>query len=198
MVNKLVYITRNITFNDLRLGKKSTVDVYEEFMNSCLFNPLEQLSQSKQKSFEYGYAMLGLELLFFEPHGKYLLGNTKRGSKFSFDFGLKEFLKYLRNKNLIDNNILVRFNETNFYSISRCGIFHNMAIDSGLLIDSIHMENSKVFYKSPIKNGILVSPWNFLTAQKDYFNNYIKSLKNDDKSDIYKNFETTFKQFFKY
>jgi hypothetical protein len=73
-----------------------------------------------------------------------------------------------------------------------------MTIKSGLLIDSIHMEKSKVFYNSPINNGILVSPWNFLVAQKNYFSDYIKELKADKTTDKYKNFETTFNTLFKY
>ena len=64
-MDSLIRITKNITFDDLKKGRKSPVDVYEEQMKSWLFRPLEQLATDKQNTFENGYAMFGLELLFF-------------------------------------------------------------------------------------------------------------------------------------
>lgn len=197
-MDNLIRITRNITFEDLKLGRKSPIDVYEEQINNWLLRPLEQLALDKTNSFENGYAMLGLELLFFEPHGKYLSGNTITANGKCFRFGFEPFLKFLEQQTLIDKITLGKIRATNFYGISRCGIFHDMTIKSGLLIDSIHMEKTKVFYNSPIKNGILVNPWNFLDAQKKYFDNYICDLKKNRTTDKYKNFEVTFKTLFQY
>lgn len=86
-MDNLIRVTRNITFEDLRSGRKSVIDVYEEQINVWLFKPIKQLALDK-KSFENGYAMLALELLFFEPYGKYLSGNTitKSGDCFRFGF----------------------------------------------------------------------------------------------------------------
>lgn len=142
--------------------------------------------------------MLGLELLFFEPHGKYLSGNTITASGTCFRYGFDSFLNFLEQNLLIDKTTLGKIKATNFYRVSRCGIFHDMTIKSGLLIDSIHIEKEKVFYKSPIRNGILVNPWNFLDAQKKYFNFYIQELRTNTTSNKYKNFETTFKTLFNY
>ena len=197
-MDNLIRITKNITFGDLKSGRKSHIDVYEEQMNSWLFRPTDQLAADKENSFENGYAMLGLELIFFEPHGKYLSGNTIEKSGECFRFGLDPFLAFLLQQKFIDSQVLVKLKTTNFYKISRCGIFHDMTIKSGLLIDSIHMEKQKVFYDSPIKNGLLVSPWNFLTALKQYFDAYIKELRSDNTTVKYKNFETTFKDLFQY
>lgn len=198
MTENLVRITKNITFSDLKSGRKSPIDVYEEQMNSWLFRPLEQLSLDKKQSFENGYAMFGLELLFFEPHGKYLSGNTITASRKCFCSGFDPFLKFLKENSLIDSTTLGKIRATNFYKISRCGIFHDMTIKSGLLIDSIHMEKSMVFYNSPVNNGVLVSPWNFLNAQKKYFENYITELRKDTTSNEYNKFETTFRSLFQY
>lgn len=197
-MDRLVRITKNITFEDLITGRKTPIDVYEEQINSWLFEPLKQLSVNKSATFENGYSMFGLELLFFEPHGKYLSGNTITANGKCFRFGFDPFLKFLEQNALIDKSTLEKIKSTNFYGISRCAIFHDMTIKSGLLIDSIHMEKNKVFYNSPIKNGILVSPWNFLDAQKKYFDIYIKELRSDTTSDKYKNFEFTFKTLFQY
>ncbi len=156
MNDSLIRITKNISFSDLRTGKKSPIDVYEEQMSSWLFKPIEQLASARSESFENGYAMFGLELLFFEPHGKYLSGNTIPGSGECFRYGLDPFLEFILNQQLIDPLVLAKLRTTNFYKVSRCGIFHEMTIKSGLLIDSIHMQRHKVFYNSPIKDGLLV------------------------------------------
>lgn len=198
MTDNLIRITKNITFSDLKSGRKSPIDVYEEQMNTWLFRPLGQLSLDKKQSFENGYSMFGLELLFFEPHGKYLSGNTITASGQCFRLGFEPFLKFLKENSLIDSTTLGKIRSTNFYGISRCGIFHDMTIKSGLLIDSIHMEKSMVFYNSPVNNGVLVSPWNFLNAQKQYFENYITELRKDTTSSEYNKFETTFRSLFQY
>jgi len=197
-MDSLIRITKSITFEDLRSGRKSPIDVYEEQINSWLFRPLEQLALDKKVSFENGYSIFGLELLFFEPHGKYLSGNSIRTSGECFRFGFNKFLMFLQQNLLIDKETLQKIKSINFYKISRCGIFHDMTIKSGLLIDSIYMEKTKVFYESPIKNGILVNPWNFLEALKIYFNNYIKELRLDSKNNNYIMFELTFKSLFVY
>lgn len=198
MYENLVRITKNITFGDLRSGRKSPIDVYEEQIESWIFKPLDQLSLDKINSFENGYAMLGLELLFFEPHGKYLSGNTISENGKCFQFSFNPFLKFLKEKDLLDDRTLEKIRATNFYRISRCGIFHDMTIKSGLLIDSIHLENSKVFYSSSNYQGILVSPWNLLNALKDYFRNYIDELWADHTSVKFKNFEITFNTLFQF
>ena len=197
-MDNLIRITKNITFEDLKLGLKSAIDVYEEQMRSWLFRPIEQLAADKVNTFENGYAMLGLELLFFEPHGKYLSGDTIDKSGDCFRFGLDPFLAYMEQQNLIDPQVLAKLRATNFYRISRCGIFHDLTIKSGLLIDSIHMQETKVFYSNPMSNGLLVSPWNFLVAEKNYFDNYIRELRIDNTTEKYRNFETTFNNLFQY
>jgi len=197
-MDNLIRITKNITFKDLTTGKVTPVDVYQEQMYSWLFRPIEQLSTDIKNTFENGYAMLALELLFFEPHGKYLSGNTITGSAKCFRFGFEPFLNFLLKNNQIDSTTLGTIKAINFYGISRCGIFHDMTIKSGILIDSIHMEKTKVFYTTPQFKGLLVSPWNFLKAQKAYFDLYITDLNADNKNKQYKNFETTFKALFKY
>ena len=197
-MDNLIRITKTITFADLKSGRKSPIDVYEEQMNSWLFRPIEQLASEKINSFENGYSMLGLELLFFEPHGKYLSGNTIKSSSACFQFGLEPFLIFLLQNEFIENDVLIKLKATNFYKISRCGIFHDMTIKSGLLIDSIHMEKKKVFYNSPIKNGVLVSPWVFISALKKYFEEYLNELRNDNNSLYYKNFIVTFNSLFQY
>jgi len=142
--------------------------------------------------------MFALELLFFEPHGKYLSGNSITGSNKTFTLGFETFLKYLQQNNLVDASTLAKIQASQFYRISRCGIFHDMIIKSGLLIDSTHSESSKVFYYKSSVNRILVSPWNFHDALKQYFKDYIQILKANNQTKEYKNFEKTFKTLFKY
>ena len=197
-MDNLIRITKNITFGDLRQGRKTSIDVYEEQIKSWLIKPLKDLAKDKKNSFENGYAMFALELLFFEPHGKYLQGNSVSASSANFRFGFNSFLIFLSTNDFIDRSVLNKIRSLNFYSISRCGIYHAMTIQSGLLIDSIHMQEKKVFYNSPIKNGILVSPWNFLVALEKYFENYIENLINNSSSEELRKFNLTFNSLFKY
>ena len=197
-MDSLILITKNISFADLTSRRKSSIDVYEEQMKSWIFRPLQQLALDKKITFENGYSMFALELLFFEPHGKYLSGNSKTGSNKTFTLGFESFLKYLQQNNLIDNCTLNKIQVSQFYRISRCGIFHDMTIKSGLLIDSIHSDSSKVFYYKSSVNRILVSPWNLLDALIKYFDDYIQILKVNNQTNEYKNFEKTFKTLFNY
>ena len=197
-MDNLVRITKNINFGDLRQGRKTSIDVYEEQIKSWLFKPLKDLAKDKKISFENGYAMFALELLFFEPHGKYLQGNRVSASGRNFRFGFDEFLYFLSNNNFIESSALRKIRSVNFYGMSRCGIFHTMTISSGLLIDSIHMKEKLVFYDSPINNGILVSPWNFLNALEKYFDSYIQDLRDNPNSQKTQDFNTTFQSLFQY
>jgi len=197
-MDKLVYITRNITFDDLNSGRKSPIDVYEEQMYSWIFNPIKQLSYDKENSFENGYAMFSLELLFFEPHGKYLSKNNKGRNREFFEKGFHSFLDFSFTYKFIEEDVLEEIKSINFYGISRCGIFHNMTIEPGLLIDSTHMERELVFYNNPINNKLLVSPWNFLNVLEKYFYEYIQALRSNKTDEKYKNFDKTFKSLFRY
>jgi hypothetical protein len=197
-MDNLIRITKNITFGDLRQGRKTSIDVYEEQIKSWLIKPLKDLAKDKKYSFENGYAMFALELLFFEPHGKYLQGNSVSASSANFKFGFNSFLFFLSTNDFIDGSVLNKIRSLNFYSISRCGIYHTMTIQSGLLIDSIHMQEKKVFYNSPVNNGILVSPWNFLVALEKYFENYIENLRNNSSSEELRKFNLTFNSLFQY
>lgn len=197
-MDNLIRITKNITFGDLRQGRKNSIDVYEEQIKSWIIKPLKVLAKDKINSFENGYAMFALELLFFEPHGKYLQGNSVTGNGANFKFGFNSFLKFLSNNNFIDRNTLNKIHSVNFYGISRCGIYHAMTIQSGLLIDSIHMQDKKVLYHNPVNNGILVSPWNFLVALEKYFEEYIENLRNNSSSEELQKFNITFNSLFQY
>jgi hypothetical protein len=197
-MDDLIRITKKITFGDLRQGRKTSIDVYEEQIKSWLIKPLKDLAKDKKNNFENGYAMFALELLFFEPHGKYLEGNSISASGANFKVGFNSFLNFLYANDFIDKNSLSKIRSLNFYNISRCGIYHTMTIKSGLLIDSIHMNEIKVFYYSPINNGILVSPWNFLIALEKYFENYIENLKINSSSEELRKFNITFNSLFQY
>lgn len=197
-MDNLIRITKNITFGDLRQGRKTSIDVYEEQIKSWIIKPLKDLAKDKKNCFENGYAMFALELLFFEPHGKYLQGNSETASGANFRFGFNLFLNFLSTNDFIDRSKLSKISSVNFYGISRCGIYHAMTIQSGLLIDSIHMEEKKVFYDSPVNNGILVSPWNFLVALEKYFDSYIENLRSNPSSEELRKFNVTFNSLFQY
>jgi len=197
-MDQFVRITKNITFADLRSGKKQDVDAFEEQIKSWLLNPISLLASNSDTCFENGYAMFALELLFFEPHGKYLTGGKLGGSRQNFDKGFKDFLEYAVNNKFLNPDIAKLLESINIYSISRCGIYHTMSIKSGLLIDSINLDDKLIFYKNPVFDGLLVNPWNFSVALENYIYNYIKILRTKSDAQQYQNFSKSFKEFFNY
>ena len=93
---------------DLYLNNYSTVNrpanrVYQEKMDALLFRPLELLLREKPYLFENGFALLALELQFFEPHGR-LLAQSIKGpftSRQYFDLAFNDFLFFLERSMLL-------------------------------------------------------------------------------------------------
>jgi hypothetical protein len=62
-MDNLVRITKDITFGDLKSGRKLPIDVYEQQINSWLFN-FEAIGQDKESLFEMGMLCLDLSYYF--------------------------------------------------------------------------------------------------------------------------------------
>jgi len=69
---EMIRITANITLDDLRSGKISTVEAYETQVRDWIIGPAKTLASLYPTETDHGMALLAIELMFFEPHGKLL------------------------------------------------------------------------------------------------------------------------------
>jgi hypothetical protein len=196
MDKRLIRITKNYTIQDIYENNVSTIDVYKDYISRWLINPLKILLNDGKTNFETEFSILSLSLMFFEPHGKYITGNSKGKSKKSFIIGIGNFIDFLSCKHLINNNLITPELTEKIYKLSRCGIFHNMIIDEGILIDSIHIDKSLVFYQTSHYQGILINTRNLVMNLEAYFEHYINLIQHNETPVLRNNFEKTFKEFF--
>ncbi len=98
MKDRLVYITENITFQDIKENKITKSEVYKRQINNWYLKPARLLAEHSKiaNHYEMEIALLTLLITFFESHGQYLLGiSSNRDSKRVFKFGFAAFLDYL-------------------------------------------------------------------------------------------------------
>lgn len=195
----LILITECATFGDLERGKISPEDIYKEQMDKWLFIPAKHLSElhnvNKEIIFSHGYSLLGLLLIFFESHGKYLNGTTERNSRSQFMTAFKAFYSFLLEKKLVSEEVIEKEVSESFYGVVRCGVFHSFTLDSDFLVDSRKL-NQYVFLKDPKGEKTLICPWMLLLALQEYFDQYLNELNNSETSLLKQNFEKTFTKLF--
>lgn len=199
---ELILITENISFKHLKDKSISPVNVYQEQMQKWLFLPVKYLADMHDHQteirFSHGYSVFALELLFFEPHGKYLTGNTKMTASKTFKTGFDPFLDFLLKNKYVETATFNKIKGMNFYDITRCGIYHSLTIKSKILIDSRKNITDKVFANSTADNGLFVYPWNFIIALEKYFEDYLIQVESNIQCDLNKNFHKTFNDIFNY
>lgn len=182
MTDHLVKITSDISFADLKTGKVNRIDAYHSIIKKWLIQPARNIADSYTNETDHGMALLGIELMFFEPQGQFLTGESSQGqSKYTFCEAFNDFKLYLANQNYLEQK-----NENipaeSFYKWARCGLFHSFRLADKLLIDAIDY-TTHCMEKNEIYGGWLVDPWKLLPAIENYINNYVKESK--DGSDEY-------------
>jgi hypothetical protein len=198
-MKSLVYITGSITFADLEAGRVSNIDVLDAQVKNWLFKPaahLAAMTPTHSERYEHGMSLFALELMFFEPHGQYLDGNDSQGqSGKMFLLAFERFRTWLLARKRVD----AAFGENQAKNVcdwARNGLFHSGQIKDGLLVDIRHMSKGP-FYKNPVWEGWLVDPWQLLQDMNEYFDDYIRTLRDPstagDKK-LIENFETTFRR----
>lgn len=194
----LILITEEINFGQLQRGEVTPVEVYKQQMKKWLFVPAKHLSEynvNKEIIFSHGYSLLGLLLIFFESHGKYLNGTTERNSRSQFMTAFDAFYRFLLEKKLVSEEVVEKEVSESFYGVVRCGVFHSFTLDSDFLVDSRRL-NQYVFLKDPKGEKTLICPWMLLLALEEYFNQYINELNNSETSLLKQNFQKTFTKLF--
>jgi len=187
-----VRITKKISFADLKQGKVSYFDVYESQVNSWIFEPAECLAKLRSNGdTDKGMAILALLLMFFEPHGQYLTGNDKGGSKQKFVFAFERFVQFLIKKKRVKEDIQ-ELKADSFYKFARCGLFHSLKLSNELLINVFDIGGTSILKNPLFSEGWIVSPWILLDDMKAYLEHYVKELKQPASTTLIENFNKTF------
>lgn len=203
MKDSLVYITDGITFQDLKEGRISKIEIYERQMNNW-FIKSAQILYEKSKSpnnYELEIPLLTLLITFFESHGQYLIGDSSsiQGSKKVFEYGFQTFLKYLVTNRNHNGEIYKKVDIAKFYYLVRCGLLHNSYIKPGeisFLIDRYKMDRTHVLYPNRIIAGNwLINTETMLRELKAYLAYYINLVENNDQ--VRTSFENMFDFFFR-
>jgi len=185
-MNKTVYVTlpdNNGHFIDINtIEDRDPIEVYTQLVNSWIFNPAEILAVQRALDPNTGMMLLASLLMFFEPHGQYLSGeSSQRKSKYTFCLSFSKFLDHLLENNHIEEETFDRISPEDIYKLARCGLFHSMSLSKNLLIDA-HNTSQTVFALTHqnTAQAILINPWLLLPRLREYFLSYITLLENDD------------------
>lgn len=191
VVNDLVRVTSDITLDDLRTGRIRPVDLYAAQVRHWIIEPGSKLASLYPDETDHGMALLAIELMFFEPHGR-LLPNEPRtnGSKMLFCRGFNRFREHLRASGTIGEDTDGLATEC-LYKWARCGLFHSSVLADDLLVDATRYAG-RCLAQNPVLGGWLVDPWLLLDGLEDYLDAYMEDLKSDPESELRRAFEAEF------
>lgn len=186
MTGDLVLITPGLSFGQLDRGEVTPSQVYERQVNDWILRPVEILRNHQFKAAN-GMSAFGILLMFFEPHGQYLLGmDSNRRSKKCFVAGFERFINSLgeAEKGEAPNSGLI-------YKWARCGLFHSTKLNTELLVDTVGM-GSGIFTKIDSPDAYLCNPWRMLDHLKKYLSDYCCEIDANDNDELIEKFNITF------
>lgn len=173
------YITSKVSFEDVFSDQISWPQVYRNQVRSWLFEPAYKLTSNR----DHWMSLLTLLLVFFEPHGQYLGGNSsKNRSMATFKTGFKPFLSFLQNRQLVHPDFTAE-NIEKLYVWARCGLMHSMTMEADILVDAFGLSDH-IIGRFANQRFWLVQPVEMLVELEEYFENYIRDLEapgNEDK-----------------
>ncbi|MFF2089782.1 hypothetical protein [Paenibacillus sp. NPDC058174] len=201
MKESLIYITDDITFQDIKNDKVKKTEVYLKQMNNWFIKPAKLLldSSRKQGNYEQELALLTILITFFESHGQYLKGKSSQvSSKKVFTYAFKAYLDYLVNVKKHSAEIYQQLDLTKFYSLVRCGLLHNGYIRNegvSFFIDRLKLDKVHVVYPNKIiSNSWLINTYCMLEGLEDYLMYYLNLVEYD--MEYKSNFEKMFESFY--
>lgn len=185
----MVKISKNYTNCDLASGKVSSVEVFEDRLRYWLLEPLKRIR--KIDCDDYDFIILTSIFPMFDCLGMFLTGQSSKGqTKKMFQKGFEEIVwnqdLASDTSNSQDKDIVIR----HLYEHVRNGLAH-----SGITRDKIIIEELKDkpmdfrLKESGDVDVVSIDPWKLLDVFEEWFNNYIRDLKNG--GDKLKNFEKT-------
>lgn len=193
MSSEPIMITSEISLDDISQRRVAPIDVYLAQVQEWLLKPARLLADTRPQNRFRGMAVLALELMFFEPHGKFLSGrDEKNTSRAMFSLGFKRFRDFLVAKNEILHDP-TPLTANDFYSWARCGLFHSSILSGRLLVNAIGYGNKCLMPVHPTDRW-LVDPWRVLDCLDEYLLKYVEDVKNDKQPELTANFATIFQK----
>jgi hypothetical protein len=187
----IVRIARNVNFAQLR-DESFWGSAYKNIINAWIIDPCKILYNEGNFQYEHGIAVLSLELLFFEPHGKLLNPDLTRHGEL-FINGLVGFFNYLKN-NMIDNDCDDL--RQSIWKQARCGLFHSLKLESDIMIDAQNV-TYKVISTNNMFNGnwgrYLINPWKLLFELEKYIEKYVNDIMDNKNIELGNYFRRGFK-----
>ena len=191
----MVRITKRLSFTDIANGVVSRPDAYQTIVTDWIIKPAQHLTTVYPTEVDHGMALFALELMFFEPHGQFLSGKTKRGNSCrNFCEAFERFRQYLSVNHQISEDTDILAAEA-VYTWARCGLFHSGHLATDLLVDAMGYSDN-CLSKNYILGGWLVNPWAMLPLLEKYLNDYIADLKEGTDLTLISNFNKTFNALF--
>ncbi|OOC58733.1 hypothetical protein BBD40_23945 [Paenibacillus ihbetae] len=201
MKERLIYITENVTFRDIKQNNITKSEVYKRQINNWYIKPARILMDHSKlmDNYELEIALLTLLITFFEAHGQYLLGvSSERDSKRVFKYGFRSFLEYLSSLKGHKKDYYDRLDLDQFYKQVRCGLVHNGYITTNgtsYFIDRYKTDTLHVIYPNIwIRDSVLINTFNMLEEINSYINYYLDQVLLDNHKK--ENFEKMFDLFF--
>lgn len=133
-----------------------------------------------------GFAVLSIVCSYFEMIAKFKDGFTgEEKSKYYFEKGFGEFLSHFPNITLNSRDELTK----RMWRGVRCALYH-----AGITGPNIELSgdfNCSVAFASP-PDKVQINPHKLVPDLQDYFQSYIRELRNQKNEDLRRKFETRF------
>lgn len=191
----LLYITKNITFEDVDNGLVDPYTVHQSQVSEWLFGPGNVLLSTLKSTPINEMALFGLQLMFFEMHGKFLQGRPAEG-----DNGKKFREAWRRFRSFCEATEPQAMSQDPsvddvMWTQGRNGLFHALHISVKLSIDYGGFLGNRLYGENPKLEQKLISPRNIHPFLCRYFDSYIAELRSSAGSDMNTRFQTCYKTF---
>ncbi len=182
----LVLITPMLSFGALYREEVTPAEAYKIQVTDWILRPVKALEKSRHRT-SNGMAAFAVLLMFFEPHGQYLLGVDSHGkSRRCFRAGFERFMASLSREAKGD---APKADEV--YRWARCGLFHSTRLDLRLLVDTVGCGKG-IFTEQPSVDACLVNPWRMRRHLAIYLEQYCTEIEQDKNSKLHTHFSSTF------
>lgn len=191
----LLYIAKNITFKNIDEKSVDAHIVHQRQVSEWLLIPANSLLETLESTPINEMALFGLQLMFFEMHGKFLQGKPAEGENGKkFKCAWRRFRAFCEN---IDPQAMSHDTTVDnvIWTHGRNGLFHALNISVALSIDYGGFLDKRLYGENPYLNQKLISPKNIQPLLCSYFDSYINELHDNIGSVMSKNFTTCYDAF---
>ena len=191
----LVFVAKKVSFRDINNKTITPFQVHSKQVTQWLFDPADALLSTLCSTPFNEMALFGLQLMFFEMHGKFRLrepDEKQSGRKFK-----EAWLRFQEFCEDCDQNAMSQDNKANeiVWKYGRCGLFHALHISEKLSVDYGGLLDKKLFGDNPLMDQKLISPKNIQPYLKKFFAAYLQKIESDGSSLLTINFHKSYESF---